>query len=127
MLSNLLNVQISFNDFVGKVQSLAGLYKLYWLRMALNNLGRGEDDDLNFFSSILEVLVMGDNKIGRFLPESVRKFSAKLRMMVIGGNEEQGGIQEITSSAWRLSFEANQLTASIPGSIGRLQNLNILM
>lgn len=83
MLSNLLNVQISFNDFVGKVQSLAGLNKLYWLGMALNNLGRGEDDDLNFLSSILEILDMGDNKFGRFLPESVSKFSAKLRMMVI--------------------------------------------
>lgn len=137
--SKLTDFQITLKNFIGGVSSLASLSKLRWLGIAVNNLGHGHDEDLNFLSSLvnctnLEILDIGD-KFGGVLPESVGNFSSKLRMMVFGGIDRIRGSNPLgignLISLERLSFEVNQLSGPNPqglshNSIGELQKLKAI-
>jgi len=131
--SELTHVHLSLNNFSGKVPTLAMPY-LQWLSFEANDLGDGEDDDLNFLyplanSTNLEVLGINDNNLGGVLPEIASNFSKKLKKMIFGRNQIRGSIPaEIGNlvSLDTLTLEENQFTGIIPSSLGKLPNLGVL-
>ncbi|KAJ8765613.1 hypothetical protein K2173_014735 [Erythroxylum novogranatense] len=133
-LSNATNLNyfdIGTNKFAGRLPTFAKQLNLRLLRVSENNLGNGEDGNLNFLYSlenntVLEALSIADNNFGGIMPQIVGNFSKKLRYMNFQGNQIRGIIPtEIGNliSLEYLSFEENHLTGSIPNSIGKLENL----
>ncbi|KAG5227421.1 LRR receptor serine/threonine-protein kinase [Salix suchowensis] len=128
MLSNatkLTEIYLSYNEFTGKVPTLASMSNLRVLSMQAIGLGNGEDDDLSFLytlsnSSKLETLAINENNFGGVLPDIISNFSTKLKHMTFGSNQIRGhipdGIGNLVSLR-ALGLEANQLTGSIPNSI----------
>ncbi|KAJ8774416.1 hypothetical protein K2173_012722 [Erythroxylum novogranatense] len=129
--SNLNYFDIGTNKFAGRLPTFARQQYLQLLQVSANNLGNGEDDDLNFLYSlanntVLEVLVIGDNNFGGIMPQIVGNFSTKLWFMDFHGNQIRGIIPtEIGNliSLEFLIFEENHLTGCIPNSVGKLENL----
>ncbi|KAJ8765544.1 hypothetical protein K2173_014666 [Erythroxylum novogranatense] len=129
--SNLNRFSIRANKFAGRVPTFAKQQNLQVLNVPENNLGNGEDDDLNFLYSlenntVLEFLDIGDNNFGGIMPQIVGNFSKKLRFMNFQGNQIRGIIPtEIGNliSLASLILGENHLTGSIPNSIGKLENL----
>ncbi|KAJ8765682.1 hypothetical protein K2173_014804 [Erythroxylum novogranatense] len=129
--SNLGSLDLSDNNFTGIMPTFARQRSLHRLIVNDNNLGNGQDDDLNFLVSLanntaLEVLVISDNNFGGIMPKIVSNFSAKLRDMMFHGNQIRGTVPiEIGNliSLQYLRLEENHLAGSIPSSIGKLENL----
>ncbi|KAJ8765633.1 hypothetical protein K2173_014755 [Erythroxylum novogranatense] len=130
-VSNLGSLDLSGNNFTGMMPTFGRQRSLYRLIVNRNNLGNGQDDDLNFLVSLanntaLEVLVISENNFGGIMPKIVGNFSAKLRDMIFYGNQIRGIIPiEIGNliSLQDLGLDENHLTGSIPSSIGKLENL----
>ncbi|XP_068316491.1 putative receptor-like protein kinase At3g47110 [Pyrus communis] len=132
--SNLSVFSISFNEFTGKVPSLARLSNLYSLILGKNNLGKDEEGDLDFISSLVNCTKLtefefSDNNFGGVLPESISNLSTELKQMLSGGNQIRGripiGIGNLINLEV-LAFEGNLLTGTIPSSIGKLKRLDAL-
>ncbi|KAJ8765622.1 hypothetical protein K2173_014744 [Erythroxylum novogranatense] len=130
-VSNLYYFDIGVNKFAGRVPTFARQQNLRWLQVSENNLGNGEDDDLNFLYSlenntVLEFLIITDNNFGGIMPQIVSNFSKKLGLMDFLGNQIRGIIPtEIGNliSLEHLVLGENHLTGSIPNSVGKLENL----
>ncbi|KAL9351447.1 hypothetical protein Peur_054127 [Populus x canadensis] len=133
-VSNLSLLDVGLNSFTGQVPPLAGLHNLRLLALDFNDLGNGENNDLNFLyplanNTSLEMIGLNYNYLGGALPEIVSNFSSKLRFMTFGNNQISGSIpNEIGNliSLQGFGFESNKLTGIIPTSIGKLQNLGAL-
>jgi len=133
-VSNLSLLDLGLNSFTGQVPTLAGLHNLRLLALDFNDLGNGENNDLNFLyplanNTSLEMIGLNYNYLGGALPEIVSNFSSKLRFMTFGNNQISGSIpNEIGNliSLQGFGFESNKLTGIIPTSIGKLQNLGAL-
>ncbi|TQD75968.1 hypothetical protein C1H46_038501 [Malus baccata] len=61
--SNLSVFSISFNEFTGKVPSLARLSNLYRLAFDSNNLGNDEEGDLDFITSLANIIAFANQLI----------------------------------------------------------------
>ncbi|CAL5366290.1 unnamed protein product [Camellia sinensis] len=131
--TNLMRLTIPLNDFTGKVPTLEKLHNLRWLSISQNHLGNGEDDDLDFFSSLvnctsLELLAINTNNFGGILPD-VGNFSSQLKIMSLENNQISGsiptGIQNLHSLEI-LYLGNNQFNGSITAAIGELKNLTEL-
>ncbi|XP_068316607.1 putative receptor-like protein kinase At3g47110 [Pyrus communis] len=132
--SSLSLFSISSNEFTGKVPSLARLSNLYALMLAKNNLGKDEEGDLDFISSLvnctkLTYFVFNDNSFGGVLPESISNLSTELKQMVFGRNQIRGripiGIGNLINLE-ALGYDDNLLSGTIPSSIGKLKRLGAL-
>ncbi|EXB52314.1 putative LRR receptor-like serine/threonine-protein kinase [Morus notabilis] len=129
--SKLINFQILSNQFTGKLPDFSGLPSLKILLLQENNLGYGEDDDLKFLSSLvnltnLEQLAISQNNLGGVLPECIGNFSAKLWLLMLGSNAIKGSIPTGIGNLVNLQglgIEDNQVIGHIPSSIGKLQTL----
>jgi len=133
--SNLLSFQIGSNNFNGKVPPLSSSHDLQVLGVGNNNLGKGENNDLNFVYPLannmtsLEALDTSDNNFGGVLPEIVSNFSTKLMKMTFARNQIRGSIPTQIGNLINLEalgLETNQLTGMIPSSMGKLQRLSDL-
>nr|XP_028962274.1 putative receptor-like protein kinase At3g47110 [Malus domestica] len=132
--SNLSLFLISFNEFTGKVPSLARLPNLYLLTLSDNNLGNDEEGDLDFISSLVNCTKLTEfdfsgNNFGGVLPESIGNLSTELNTLVFGHNQIHGripvGIGNLVNLE-SLASEGNLLTGIIPSSIGKLKRLDAL-
>jgi len=137
--SKFTEIYLSYNEFTGKVPTLASMPNLRVFSIQESGLGNDEDDDLSFLycwifhniytlsnSSKLEVLAIDGNNFGGVLPGIISNFSTKLKKMTFGRNQIQGSIPDGIGnliSLDTLGLERNHLTGSIPNSIGKLQNL----
>ena len=129
--SKFTEIYLSYNEFTGKVPTLASMPNLRVFSIQESGLGNDEDDDLSFLytlsnSSKLEVLAIDGNNFGGVLPDIISNFSTKLKKMTFGSNQIQGSIPDGIGnliSLDTLGLERNHLTGSIPNSIGKLQNL----
>ncbi|KAJ8765683.1 hypothetical protein K2173_014805 [Erythroxylum novogranatense] len=130
-VSNLRLLGLGHNNFTGRMPTFARQRSLQWLVVNHNNLGNGQDDDLNFLVSLanntaLELLVISQNNFGGIMPKIVSNLSAKLSDMIFYENQIRGTIPiEIGNliSLQDLRLDENHLTGSIPSSIGKLENL----
>ncbi|XP_031383038.1 receptor kinase-like protein Xa21 [Punica granatum] len=123
--------QLEHNQLSASVPCLAKLHKLRNLDIAVNHLGTGGADDLNFLSSLvnatgLQVAFISGNHFGGRIPETISNFSTTLAIFSIENNQISG---EIPSNVGNLvNMEAfdvanNQISGTIPRSIGKLQKI----
>ncbi|EXB51259.1 putative LRR receptor-like serine/threonine-protein kinase [Morus notabilis] len=132
--SKLSLIQVSTNNLSGKVPSFAGLSDLYMLTIHKNNLGYGEEGDLDFIYSLLnctnlQVAAIDGNNLGGVLPVSISNFSTKLNLLAFGRNQITGSIPTGIGNLINLvalGLEENHLSGHIPETIGRLKSLNSL-
>ncbi|XP_021903992.1 probable LRR receptor-like serine/threonine-protein kinase At3g47570 isoform X1 [Carica papaya] len=125
---------VAVNQFSGRAPNFTGFNDLQYLNWEANNLGNGEDDDLQFLYSIvncssLRGLSFESNNLGGILPRIIGNFSNKLSELGLGDNQIRGSIpSEIENliGLTRLSMKQNRLSGSIPSSIGKLQSLGFL-
>ncbi|XP_042482646.1 probable LRR receptor-like serine/threonine-protein kinase At3g47570 [Macadamia integrifolia] len=137
-VSNLSKLEILLtvnNSLSGKVEiHFGGLSKLTLLSLALNHLGTGEADDLNFIDTLtncssLTRLEIGDNLFGGVLPNSIANLSTQLSDLSLSKTQISGDIPMGIGNLVNLQFLAlsgNLLKGRIPTSIGRLQMLHIV-
>ncbi|OIW01169.1 hypothetical protein TanjilG_10330 [Lupinus angustifolius] len=133
--SKLETLGFGINGFTGRVPDNLGLLRrLTYLNFQENGLGSGRVGDLSFLDSlvnctVLEFLGLHYNNFGGELPISIANLSTQLNTFNIGSNRIHGnipaGIGNLESMA-SLALELNNLTGSIPDSLGMLQNLQVL-
>ena len=131
-VSNLLQFDISINNFVGGVPSIFGnLNKLTRLGLLSTNLGYGKANDLNFITSLinctrLRYLFLADSNFGGVLPNSLGNLSTRIEVLSVELNQISGsipsGIGNLVSMN-SLAMYRNQLTGTIPTTIGKLHEL----
>ncbi|XP_016484078.2 uncharacterized protein LOC107804670 [Nicotiana tabacum] len=133
-ISNLTRLEIislSRNQLSGKIPSLENLHNLRGLGMHFNNLGTGREDDMDFFSSLVNItsfreLSLSVNNIGGQLPKNIGNFSTKFRSIGFARNKLFGRIPDgfvSLSNMEIVSLEYNQLTGEFPVNLGKLQKL----
>ncbi|KAF3455310.1 hypothetical protein FNV43_RR05758 [Rhamnella rubrinervis] len=135
--SKLQIISIPNNNFEGQVPTNFGnLQELWWLDIALNNLGSNSSDDLDFIRSLrncskLETLAFNQNHLGGVLPNSIANLSAQLDFLLLGDNQVSGNIDgaifENLINLIALGLEGNLLTGIIPTSFGKLRNMQMLV
>ncbi|XP_028117107.1 probable LRR receptor-like serine/threonine-protein kinase At3g47570 [Camellia sinensis] len=108
--SNLVNLEIGWNELIAGVPALDKLHKLWWFVVAFNNLGSGHSDDLDFLYSLINATSLVEidlrcNNFGGMLIETIGNLSTNLQNMY---------------------FNQNQILDSIPSGIGNLINLESL-
>uniref|UniRef100_A0A803MKC2 non-specific serine/threonine protein kinase n=1 Tax=Chenopodium quinoa TaxID=63459 RepID=A0A803MKC2_CHEQI len=132
--SSSLNVlQLSQNHLRGHVPSLHKLQRLSRLVLSDNSLGYGQDQDLNFVSSLanhtlLQWLQIGQNNFKGVFPEIICNFSS-LTILALHKNNIAGEIPVCIGNLAKLQqfvVNDNRLSGVIPSSIGEHQNLNFL-
>ncbi|KAH0711661.1 hypothetical protein KY290_007297 [Solanum tuberosum] len=132
-ISNLTNLEIlslSRNQLSGKIPSLEKLRNLQGLAMHFNNLGTGREDDMDFFSSLVNItsfkeLSLSVNNIAGQLPKNIGNLT-NFRSIGFARNKLFGRIPDgfvDLSNMEVVSLEYNQLTEEIPASLGKLQKL----
>ncbi|XP_006362995.2 probable LRR receptor-like serine/threonine-protein kinase At3g47570 [Solanum tuberosum] len=130
-LSNATNLQsliASRNGLTGKVPPLGNLLKMRRFLVAFNYLGKGEDDDLSFLTTLvnatsLELLELNTNNFGGVLPASVSNLSTELIELSLSYNQISGKIPRGISNLKKLQafFVAyNRFHGEIPSEIGDL-------
>ncbi|XP_010257102.1 PREDICTED: putative receptor-like protein kinase At3g47110 [Nelumbo nucifera] len=133
--SGLIEIDIPGNNFTGPVpMDLGSIQTLQWLGLGENPIGRGEADDLNFITSLINcsdlwTLSLYDCNFGGMLPSSIANLSTQLIQLSFTGNQIIGGIPigiENLVKLISLEMDNNLLTGSIPDSIGRLSKLQLL-
>ncbi|KAL7229126.1 hypothetical protein ACSBR2_007762 [Camellia fascicularis] len=142
--TNLMRLIIPLNNFTGKVPTLENLHNLLWLSISQNRLGNGEDDDLDFFSSLVnctslellainmnnfeEILYLGNNQFNGSIPAAIGELK-NLTELGFSGNELSRNIPfslgNLTSLT-ELGFRGNNLEGSIPPTLGKCNWLVLL-
>ncbi|XP_075082000.1 uncharacterized protein LOC107812472 [Nicotiana tabacum] len=133
-ISNLTRLEIislSRNQLTGKIPSLENLHNLRGLGMHFNNLGTGREDDMDFFSSLVNItsfreLSLSVNNIGGQLPKNIGNFSTNFRSIGFARNKLFGRIPDgfvDLNNMEIVSLEYNQLTGEFPVNLGKLQKL----
>ncbi|KAL5701216.1 non-specific serine/threonine protein kinase [Ranunculus cassubicifolius] len=132
--SNLGYLDIASNNLTGDVPANLGVQQnLLWVNFEVNHLGRGEEGDLNFITSLtnsssLKLLSLMMNNFGGVFPNSIANLSNQIETLNLGTNKISGiipeGIGNLVSLTKLLLFE-NQFHGSIPFSIGKLQSLSV--
>ncbi|XP_026656656.2 receptor kinase-like protein Xa21 [Phoenix dactylifera] len=130
--SGLQMLDLSNNSFSGLVPSnLGSLQNLSDLNIGWNQL---QAHDWSVFSSltncsVLETLILAQNKFEGRLPSSVGNLSTQLAWLSIGDNQISGPIPaEIGNlvSLTVLFLDRNLFMGEIPETIGKLQNLHVM-
>jgi len=130
-LSNATNLQsliASRNGLTGKVPPLGNLLKMRRFLVAFNYLGKGEDDDLSFLTTLvnatsLELLELNTNNFGGVLPASISNLSTELIELSLSYNQISGEISRAISNLKKLQsfFVAyNRFHGEILSEIGDL-------
>uniref|UniRef100_A0A7N0TA41 non-specific serine/threonine protein kinase n=1 Tax=Kalanchoe fedtschenkoi TaxID=63787 RepID=A0A7N0TA41_KALFE len=137
-LSNISGLQIFDvfqNHFHGNVpQGLHRLQSLARLNLEYNNLGSGNEGDLDFITSLtnltgLKRLNIRRNLLGGMIPNSVGNLSGTLENLLFGYNMISGHIPVEIGNLGNLvvlGMEYNSLTGEVPSSIGNLVMLRKL-
>ncbi|PON62109.1 Serine/threonine protein kinase [Parasponia andersonii] len=133
--SKLLVFDISNNKFFGKVPRIfENQEKLWYLRMADNDLGSSGTDDLYFLTPLancsnLKVLEFSGCNFGGVLPSSLGNLSAKLESLELEENQISGVIPSSIGNLISLNalfMYDNKLKGTLPATIGRLHKLETL-
>lgn len=130
-LSNATNLQFLVagrNGLTGKVPPIGNLLNMRRFLVAFNHLGKGEDDDLSFLTTLvnatsLELLELNTNNFGGALPASVSNLSSELIEFSLSYNQISGQIPRGISNLKKLEafFVAyNRFHGEIPSEIGDL-------
>ncbi|KAI4351067.1 hypothetical protein L6164_005452 [Bauhinia variegata] len=135
-ISNLQTFDIGNCSFSGPTPATFGrLINLQYLNIGFNNLGNGITSDLDFLSSLtncsqLNELIFQGNRFGGALTDLIGNFSTHLNTLLMGYNQISGTIPETIGRLVGLTFlrmEDNLLEGTIPTSIGKLTNLGELV
>ncbi|KAM5556657.1 hypothetical protein ABKV19_024173 [Rosa sericea] len=133
--SQLQSLDFAGNNFVGQLPTSFGNFpNLQRLILSENNLGTNSSNDLGFITfltncSNLWQLALSINNFGGVLPNSVANFSTQLTELYLGGNQITGTIPETLGNLNNLillTLEENLFTGIIPASFGKLQKLQVL-
>ncbi|MFQ6640369.1 hypothetical protein Gotur_016331 [Gossypium turneri] len=131
-ISSLKEFDIHSNGFSGLVPGDMGKFQnLELFSINYNELGNGEEGDLDFLSSLtncsrLKLLAIHMNKLSGVLPDSMANLSTQLETLYIGGNQISGNIPEGIGNLVKLTqihVGENLLTGEVPTSIGKLRNV----
>ncbi|TYI83840.1 hypothetical protein E1A91_D05G321400v1 [Gossypium mustelinum] len=131
-ISSLKQFDIHSNGFSGLVPGDMGKFQnLELFSINYNELGNGEEGDLDFLSSLtncsrLKLLAIHMNKLSGVLPDSMANLSTQLETLYIGGNQISGNIPEGIGNLVKLAqihVGENLLTGEVPTSIGKLRNV----
>ncbi|XP_030963675.1 putative receptor-like protein kinase At3g47110 [Quercus lobata] len=133
--SNLDKLGLGDNQLSGKVPSLEKLNRILLIFIQYNNLGNGEENDLNFLCSLINAtfltnLYINYNNFGGELPKCIGNLSTTLTMLVLDNNKISGKIPiEIGNLINLLTLEMwqNKLSGNIPFEIGMLQKLQYMI
>ncbi|XP_060210889.1 probable LRR receptor-like serine/threonine-protein kinase At3g47570 [Lycium barbarum] len=136
-LSNATNLQFLIagrNGLTGKVPPLGNLLNMRRFLVAFNHLGKGENDDLSFITTLvnatsLELLELNTNNFGGALPASVSNLSSELIEFSLTNNHISGEIPRGISNLKKLVafFVAyNRFHGEIPSEIGDMTYLQEL-
>ncbi|KAK4337647.1 hypothetical protein RND71_042134 [Anisodus tanguticus] len=98
-LTNLEIISLSRNQLSGKILSLENLHNLQGLGMQYNNLETGREDDMDFFSSLVNItsfreLSLSVNNIRGKLPKNIGNFSTNFRSIGFARNKLFGRIPD---------------------------------
>ncbi|XP_058209410.1 probable LRR receptor-like serine/threonine-protein kinase At3g47570 [Rhododendron vialii] len=134
--SQLVLLELNTNNFTGKVRNDFGsLRNLRWMILSDNNFLTKGSNGLSFLNSLincsnLEWLGVDNNEFGGLLPDSVGNLSVSLSQLGLGGNQLYGSIPSTIGKLVNLEvlyLENNLFTGSIPSSIGYLHKLQLLV
>nr|QAS62438.1 LRR receptor-like serine/threonine-protein kinase EFR [Sedum alfredii] len=133
--SGLLAIDFVGNKLEGTVpEGISRLQNLFYLGLGTNNLGSGEDNDLDFIGSLanlssLRILSIESNNFGGLIPASIGNLSNKLEQLDLGSNKIYGNIpMELGNlvNLINLGIKNNKLSGDLPTSLGNLQMLGEL-
>ncbi|KAH7510847.1 hypothetical protein FEM48_ZijujUnG0079300 [Ziziphus jujuba var. spinosa] len=128
--SQLTQIDIPYNSFYGTVTSkLCSLRNIQWLNLAFNNFTIDSSD--NFFTSLadckyLRLLELESNPLNAMLPDFGGNLSSSLQYFGVINCSMKGNIPKqigSLSSLITLKLDDNDLTGSIPPTIGGLQKV----
>ncbi|XVF54623.1 hypothetical protein PTKIN_Ptkin05aG0196400 [Pterospermum kingtungense] len=134
--SKLTNLYLYNNSFSGLIPNQLGnlrfLEKLFlWGNYLTAETSNGE---CNFFSSLafcrhLSFLVLTGNPLNCILPTSISNFSTSLESLILADCKIRGSIPDEIGSlnkVMSIALPYNDLSGSLPATIGRLKNLQLL-
>ncbi|XP_022764325.1 LRR receptor-like serine/threonine-protein kinase EFR [Durio zibethinus] len=130
--SNLRSIDMGENSFDGHIpNSLGNLRLLEGLRLWSNNLSIGTSSFLYPLANCryLSVLELSWNPLNGIILPSITNLSASLQYLILHDCKIKGNIPiEIgnLSNMIRLDLSLNELSGSVPATIGRLKNLQVL-
>ncbi|KAM3701952.1 hypothetical protein ACJW31_05G213500 [Castanea mollissima] len=132
--SELQSLEVDYNNFTGKVSvNFGGLQRLELIVIAVNNLGSGDADELDFFKSLvncsrLRGLSFSYNQFKGTIPSDIGNLQ-KLQRLFLCNNKLSGRLPISLgnlSSVSIMDLNNNRLQGTIPSSIGKCKNLNLL-
>ena len=130
--SELKFFEVDRNNFTGKLLvNFGGLQRLDLLSISTNNLGSGDDDEMNFFPSLancsnLQKLNLEENQFEGMLPNVFGNHSTQLTIFAISKNLIFGEIPSWMGNLVNLNYlwmHDSKFTGTIPSGIGNLQKL----
>ncbi|PIA54654.1 hypothetical protein AQUCO_00900904v1 [Aquilegia coerulea] len=133
--STLERIDLSLNNFNGRVPLLGNLQNIRYINLAGNQLTSDGPSGMAFLTSLansakLQVFAVSKNRLrGKLLP-SIGNLSKELSQLYMGGNQLGGSLPaEISNLAGlsMLALEFNSFTGNLPPSIGELPLLQRLL
>ncbi|GKB33519.1 kinase-like domain-containing protein [Tanacetum coccineum] len=134
--SKLVILEMRDTNFSGKLTiDFSELREIKYIFLQNNNLhGRGEADDIKFIDSLknctkLVTLVLCNCSLIGVLPMSIGNLSNQLSFLNLGDNQLSGSLPSSIGSLvglTALDLRANRFKGKIPTTIGKLQNLQYL-